>query len=747
MRVAVATFLRALAGLAVVVGVSGGVPAAEAQDVATEAVTGRVLTAGTKRPLAGATVLLEEQPALVVESNADGSFRIDNVPVGNYHLLATAPGYLAIRIELLVGTATPPQEILLNEELHYTEVVSVSGTPRDQFIAVQPTSVLAGQDLTIQLAGSLGTALQNQPGLSERSFGPATSRPVIRGLDGDRVVVLEDGVRTGDLSSQSGDHGVSVNPAAATRLEIVRGPAALMYGASAIGGLINVIHEQIPLRPQAGTSGNALVDFATAAGDGGGAADINVGNGRWAFRAGGAGRVSGDVATPLGDVANTQSRSGMGHVGVSATRPSGYVGASYAYSDMKYGVPFIEDGLVELTPRRHSLTLRGERRDLSGFVAGIRGGAAYRRYRHEELVAADPETRFKNDSLEFDVLAHHRPYGRLEGTFGAWGLTRAFESIGAEALSPPVDQRGAALFLFEELTWSHVSLLFGARYDRNDYSVESDGLPDRAFDNMSTSVGLLVRPTEETTIALSLARAGRSPALEELYYFGPHPGNFAFEIGNPDLRSEKAIGLDVSLRWRLPRSSGEFTYFRNDIRDFVFRRPVSEEEFDARFGEPEEDEGEHAHGEFPIVEYVGADSVLQGIEAHADVNLTSTVVVELAMDYTRGSLKDTHQPLPRMPPFRFIGGLRYQFSGLQIGGAVTAVPAQRRLYEGETLTEGYELLKLYGAYSFLTGGVVNTVTVRLDNATNTLYRNHLSLIKEAVPEMGRNLKLLYGVKF
>jgi iron complex outermembrane receptor protein len=722
--------------------VMAAVPAgAAAQSVAV--LSGRVVHAATQAAVSGAAVVLEEAGRTTL-SSADGTFAIENVPVGTYHVLVAANGFVPYRAEIAVTAGGASMQVALTPELHYSEVVSVSPQPRDPFEAYQATTVLAGQDLALKLEGTLGASLASQPGLAQRSFGPGPSRPVIRGLDGDRVLILEDGQRTGDLSSQSGDHGVNVNPAAAARLEVVRGPATLLYGANAIGGLVNVITESVPVRPATGVSGSAQFDVGTAAAEGGAAAEILVGNGRVAFRAGGSGRRSGDVATPEGDIANTQSRSGFGDLGLSWTSQRGYLGASYAYDDTRYGVPYIEEGQVELTPRRHAVNLRGEIRDLSGFVSGVRGSLGYRRYRHEEVVGDHIGTRFANDSVEFDVLATHRDVGRLKGTFGGWGLTRAFSSSGEEALAPPVDQKGLALFLYEELGWTHVTLQFGGRYDRTSFAPEG-GLPDRAFDNVSASLGLLVRPSDQTTVAVSLARAVRNPALEELYYFGPHAGNFAFEIGNPGLGSERGLGLDVSFRWRLPRFSGEVTYFRNAIDDFIFRQPVTGEAFDDRFGGGEH--GEHGHAEFPIVEYMAADSVLQGFEAHADLDLTAALVAEVAFDAVRGERQATGDPLPRMPPRRLTAGLRYKRNALQVGTEVVKVSRQDRVFPPETPTDGYALLKLFGAYSFVTGRTVNTVTVRLDNATNELYRNHLSLIKDFVPEMGRNVRVVYSLRF
>ena len=283
-------------------------------------------------------------------------------------------------------------------------------------------------------------------------------------------------------------------------------------------------------------------------------------------------------------------------------------------------------------------------------------------------------------------------------------------------------------------------------------------LPERSFDEFSGSVGLLFTPAaanDDFVIAASLARAARNPALEELYFFGPHPGNFAFEIGNPSLASERALGFDLSLRARSNRVRGEVTLFYNRIDDFIFRNPLSdeefearEEEFDERFGVVDEPGGGHEHeDEFPFVEFVGADSTLYGIEAHADVNLTDSLVAEITYDWVRGELTDSNQPLPRIPPFRVIPGLRYQKNALQMGGAITVIGDQDRVFGEETPTPGAGVLKFYGSYSFVGGGVTNTITARLDNATNRLYRNHLNYLKDLLPEIGRNFKLVYSVSF
>jgi iron complex outermembrane receptor protein len=727
------------------------------------ALSGRLLNSLSGDPIPGAVVRIDELNQTVT-SDDQGTFTFDTVPAGTYHLSVQTAGYTTRRTEVTVGT-TPLSMVDLNidPELHFQEVTTVTGDLRSQFDVYQPTTVLGGQDLTQEIEMSLGATLEDQPGVSSRSFGPAPARPVIRGLDGDRVQILQDGQRMGDLSSQSGDHGVTINPAVAQRIEVVRGPATLLYGANAIGGLVNVITEEIPTTPVNGVVGQMTADGGTAASEGGGAADIRTGNGRFAFRAGGGGRRSGDVETPEGPVDNSQSRNAFGSVGLGWTGERGFFGGSYGYDDTKYGIPVVEDASLTLTPRRHSISLRGGAQNLQGAFDGFRATLGVRRYKHDELEGDAVGTAFTNNTAELEVRATHRQVGRLTGSVGGWFLDRAFDATGAEALSPAVDQTGLAAFLYEELTWPHVTLQFGGRVDRSDYE-PADGL-NRDFTDVSGSFGVLLRPAaanDRFTIAASLARAARPPALEELYFFGVHHGNFALEVGNPDLDSEQAFGFDLSARLRGPRASGEITYFRNDISNFIYRNLLDEEEFEEReedfverFGgrEPAGHEEHGAEGEEPedeelaMVEFVGRDSLLQGIEAHADVALTDRVFVEVGADMVRGSVKDTDDPLPRMPPFRVRGGLRYQWAGFQAGGEIVSAAKQDRVSGLEEPTDGYTLVKLFMSHSFQVEALTHTLTLRMENITNELYRNHLSLIKEFVPEMGRNVRMVYNLKF
>ncbi len=693
--------------------------------------SGRVTQGANNLPMAGALVVIDELRR-EVRADEQGNYVFAAVPPGQYHVGVRAEGYSTKRTEVTVGATPTTLNLSIDFDLHFAEVLSVSPNARPQFESYQPTTVLDGQELTKNLESTLAATLSEAPGVALREFGPGPARPIIRGLDGDRVAVLEDGQRMGDLSSQSGDHSVPTNPAAARRIEVVRGPATLLYGANAIGGLVNVITDSIPSEKSQGASGNITMNYGSNAGAAGGAGDIHVGNGKFALHFGGAGTRAGNYTTPEGDVPNSESRTAMGQVGAAWTGEKSYLGASYGYDDSKYGIPVVEDGSISLTPKRHSFSARAGGKDLGGWLQSYRATLGVRRYEHSELQGTAVGTTFHNDTLEGEALLSHKRVGRLIGSFGGWFMHRAFDAIGVETLSPPVDQRAYAGFLYEEVESPHATLQFGGRLDHTRYEPEG-GLRARDFTEFSGSLGLLIKPQaakDNFVVALNLARAARYPALEELYYFGPHPGNLAFEIGNDSLGAEHALGFDLSLRGRGERFEGELSFFRNDITNYIFRQPT---------GDIKED--------FPVVRNIAADSVLMGVEAHGDVRLGHGLTLEMTYDWVQGELKASGAPLPRIPPFRVLSGLTYQKNAFQAGASMQAVSEQTRVFGNETTTGGYVTGKAFASYSFERGGVLNTVTARLDNATDKLYRNHLNYLKDVLPEVGRSFKLVYALGF
>ena len=692
--------------------------------------SGTVTQSEDNLPLPGALVVIDELRR-EVRTRDDGSYRFENVPPGTYHVGVRAEGYSTRRTAVTVGKTPATLNLAIDFDLHFSEVTSVSPTARPQFESYQPTTVLDGQELMKNLEATIGATLSEAPGVSMREFGAAPARPIIRGLDGDRISVLEDGQRMGDLSSQSGDHSVPTNPAAARKIEVVRGPATLLYGANAIGGLVNVITDSIPSERMQGALGDFTFNFGSNGSAAGAAGDIHVGNGKYAAHFGGAGNRSGNYDTPEGEVENSQARTAMGQIGVSRTGEKQYAGVSYGYDDSKYGIPVVE-GQFRLTPKRHSISARAGGQNLGGWLQSYRATLGFRNYQHSELEGEDVGATFHNDTAEGEALLSHKRTGPLVGSVGGWFMNRAFEVIGEEALTPSVDQRAAAAFVYEEVESPHATLQFGGRFDHAKLEPDQHRRV-RTFNEWSASAGLLLKPQaakDNFVIALNLARASRYPSLEELYYFGPHPGSLSYEIGNDELDAEHALGFDLSLRGRGARFEAEFTFFRNDITNYIFRQPTG----DVQDG-------------FLVVRNIQVDSVLTGIEAQADVRLTDAITAEVTYDMMRGELKDSGDPLPRIPPQRVLAGLTYRKNAFQIGGSAQIVSDQNRVFGEELPTEGYVTAKFFASYSFESAGMRNTVTARLDNAGDTLYRNHLNYLKELLPEAGRSFKLVYSLGF
>ena len=705
----------------------------------TGTISGTLTNALSGDPIGNVQVTLQSGGAMQQTRTApDGRFSFSNVAPGTYELVVRTDGFLPSRTSVTVASAELTSNVQLSPELHFSEVTSVSPEGKDSFVSFQSTDALGGQELTKELQPTLGATLENQAGVALRSFGPGPARPVIRGMDGDRVLIAENGLRMGDLSSQSGDHGVTVNPASAERIEVVRGPATLLYGANAIGGLVNVVTNEIPTAPVTRATGLLTFDAASGAPGGGGAGNVTVGNGRFAVNLAASGRRQNDFTSPDGTIPNSFNRAGMAQLGAGYTATNGFLGASVGFDKTHYGIPFVEAGETNLDPRRQNLTVRGEKRAMTGIFDSFRGSFGLRRYRHDERDGDEVATSFRNDTSELELLAHHGTARKLHGAIGGSVLTREFEATGEEVLSPLVNQKGYAGYLYEEVNASSlVQLQLGARVDRATFTPETDE-PHTDFTNFSGSLGVVLTPAEAVSLTFSVARASRNPALEELYFHGPHAGNNAVENGNTDLDSEHSIGVDASLRWRSAIASGEVAFFYNRINNFIFRRFTGDV-----------DEG------LAVTEFDQADARMAGMESHLDMRVGPIVWLEGGLDYVRGDLTSLDLPMPRVPPLRGLAGLHLRRNAFEAGIDGTFTAKQDRVYAlgfggttiGETPTDGYNLAKIFASYTFGSATAANTITLRLDNATNTLYRNHLNYLKDLAPEMGRNFAVVYSVRF
>ena len=763
-------------GMSIVAGLVAAAlaPSASAQDTGT--VRGAVSFTTSGDPVHGAVVLVVG-PSLVALTDEDGVFEIPEVPVGTYEVLAQREHLTATRqtVTVRAGGAVVVDFMLeltaIHEEL---TVTATAGGQTTAFEAFNAISTLDSFDLVTNAVGSLGEALQDLPGVANRSFGPGASRPIIRGFDGDRVLLMEDGIRTGDLSSQSGDHGVTIDPNGLERVEIVRGPATLLYGSNAVGGVVNAItpHESQRESPIPGTHGQFGADTGSANAQAGSNASLQHATDRLLVWAGGGTRRSGDYETPEGTVESSATRLTSGRAGVGYLGDRLFASGGFGVEDGRHGVPFagafhVEAGdgaaagehdagpRVNLESRRRVGRFDAGMRNLTNsLVDGFRIVFNVIDYQHTELETADGvETTgsvFDNRAYVLRAEVNQRQTAILAGKFGVWSKARRYVATGAEALAPPTDQTAVAAFAYEELDFGRYRVQFGGRVERNAYTVDpraEDGphggsgdpghdaieppdVRDRSFTGGSASVGLLMDLGEHAALVANVIRSYRAPALEELYNFGPHVGNLVFEVGNPDLEREATVGLDLSLRHQSSRFRGSLNAYVYDIDNFVFPA-VADVEIDG----------------LQVAPFLQADSRFVGFEATASVQLADAVWVNLGLGTVNAELTATNEPLPRIPPLRGQVSIDIPYRGFTLSPGWTVAAAQDQVFRHETATSGYSVFNLEASHVWPRQHQVHILSVTGYNLTDALYRSHTSFIKDLAPEIGRGVKLAYSVRF
>jgi len=779
------TYLRR--GVAVVALLACAAPAAHAAGRPRAALT-RADTAAAAPPLLGVVQDAEGRPLPSVRvviaqlgrattTASDGTFAFRNLRAGVYHLDASLLGYAPEHVVVtLPEDGTPPRvTITLQPSALALAGIQVTASPvaDDPLRVPQSTTQLAGKELGRNLRASVAQTLAEQPGVRARYAGPGASAPVLRGLSNERILVLQDGQRAADLSSTSSDHGLSVDPLSATQLEVVRGPASLLYGNNALGGVVNVISNDIPLTVPSKVEGFVAGQTESVNPGGGatGALTLPLGS-AFALGVRGGGRNVDDVRVGGGEaLENTSFRNlhgtaGLGFVGDRLTAGLAYRG--YAF---EYGIPSEEHDHGEEEPGEEpghghehghghaGVRLDGMRHEAVGradLAMGERGLTFLRLdgtaqwYTHDEVEpSGEVGTTFRLETQTASLTGRTR-FGRLTGAVGVSGLSRQYSPRGEEAMTPDANSNGAGVFLFQEFPLGRVSaeethtprIQFGARYDR--YSIDSrEGearfgpARSRTFRNVSGSVGASVPFGHDATLSGSVARAFRAPTVEELFSNGFHAAAGSFDIGNPDLVEETNLGGELVFRARTARLNGQVAVFHNRIDDYITPYIVGDTLV-------AEEGGESAR--VPLNRYRQEDATLRGVEGQVEAAVGGNWVVGAMGDWVRGKFVEGG-PLPFMPSARVGGTVRWDDSHYSFGVDVRHAFAQGEVPEHEFATDAYTLVDLAGGISVVRSGLVHSVTLRADNVFDTSYRDAASRIKEFAPNPGRNLSLVYRVLF
>ena len=698
---------------------------------------GTVTLVGEGTPIHGVAVRVMELGLFTITDD-DGTYEFPQTPPGSYQVLAHMDGFNDLVNTVTVTAAGAAQSDFQLRLIGHRDEITVTASGREE-VAYQSFKVATTMD-SVELAESahtnLGEVLDNQPGIAKRSFGPGSSRPVIRGFDGDRVLILQDGARTGSLSSQSGDHAEPIDPLGLESLEVVKGPSTLLYGSNAIGGVVNAITGHDHAHP--GLRGSLTAVGGTNNAQGGGNGSFEYGAGSWLLWGGGGGQRTGNYHTPIGEIFNSESRIATGSAGLGWFGEQNYGSLGYALEDARYGIPVgteteaeaeaAGEEVVDLTMRRHSVPVRFGARNLGGRIEAVRASLNYTQYHHEELEGVEVGTVFDNKQISYRASFDQRRGGIISGSFGFDGWWRDYKTVGAEAIAPPVVSHAFALFGLEEFDLNGPRLQFGARYENTQY--DPSLLDSRSFHALSGSAGIQVPLWEGGNFLLNYSHSGRAPALEELYNNGPHPGNLTFEVGNPDLNLERGDGLEFSLRHSSERVRGDANFYYYSLGDFVYLAPTGEVEDGLN-----------------VADYAQADSRFLGGEVGLEVGLHPNFWLSLGLDAVSAQLQEDDTPLPRIPPMRSRIGVEAQYKGLRFKPELVLADAQEDFFPLETRTAGYATVNLEASYTLAQQHAVHIFSVNAFNLGDRFYQNHLSFIKELAPEIGRGARFSYTMRF
>lgn len=673
------------------------------------------------------------------------------------------------------------------------EVIVTAPVGRSESDVLQGTSVLTGRELTRQLRPTIGETLARLPGVSATSFGPSASRPVLRGFQGDRIRVLTDGIGAIDVSNTSVDHAVVIDPLLAERVEVLRGPAALLFGTSAVGGVVNVIDTRIPrTMPEKGYRVNGIANYGSAANErsGGAAADVALGDkfvvhadGSYLkaddLRTGGfilsrqaraaalaaAGQPQDPDAKPIdfagsaalrGKLPNSAAETWTAGVGASLITDGGSLGVSYSHYDSVYGIPIryaTEVGQEQEAPRldlvQNRFDLRGEVKTGGGFLDTIRLRAGYANYRHFELEEnGEVGTAFYNRGLEGRVEAVQTKRGAWSGASGAQYFSRQFDVEGEEAFLPRNDTEQVGVFTLQQMELGGFKAEGGLRYENTRLSAQTptDDLRffqgERVFDTLSGSVGASYGLTPDVRIGLNASRTARAPSAEELFSNGAHAGTQSYELGNPNFRTEKSWGLEATLHAHGDGFSFDGSAYYNWFDDFIYESQVGPAVCETAAAPS----GREV--DLPCFQFNQAKARYWGLEGDASVRLatigTYAINADVIGDYVRATIVDTG-PVPRIPPPRLLGGLEAQGERASARVEVEHAFDQDRVADFETTTPGWTMVNASASFQPFANNPKTSILVSANNIFDVEARRAASVLKDFAPLAGRDIRVTLRV--
>ena len=648
---------------------------------------------------------------------------------------------------------------------------AVTGNPlgvgSDQMVV--PISILNGRELSLKRENTLAETLNSIPGVSNSSFGPSVGRPMIRGMDSDRIKILQNGVNNLDASNLSFDHGVSIDPLIIEQIDVIRGPATLLYGGGAVGGVVNAIDHRIPKEKLEGITGRGEVRYGGANLEQSNAAVADVGTGNfvmhfdaynrdaknlripgnavsnrkrdtqsWQVDDAGVGAMDQSGEYGINKLINSQSESKGGAIGASMIFDRGYAGMSYAKHQTKYGSPL--ESAVSIDMDNDRFDFASEIRDLGSFFDRAKFRAAYTDYIHKEIDDGTIATTFKNQGVEGTFELGHQPILGIKGIVGAQFENGKFQALGAEAFVPSSKTNSQSIYLYEELPIDKHKVTFGLRHGQHDVDSKGGGdfiAANKNFKTNNSAIGGLYTLNSQWSLAGNLSHNERAPSYFELYANGVHAATGTYEQGQANLKIEKSNGLDGQIRWKAGQDSLTFGAYYTKFSNYIGLRSTNRDE-------PTED------GTYKVSEFSGIKAEFKGVELEGKTMLTDYVQFNVRGDYVDAKDKTNGGYVPRISPLKLGAGLKYEFD--RFGARLDVLHAfkQDRVasnynYEGgkELITDAYTNVSIMATYKLPTQYNLEAFT-RANNLLNEEIREHASFLKDIAPMGGRSI--MFGLR-
>ena len=716
-------------------------------------ITGIVINENDQIPIHGANIYVEKL-GIGTTSLVNGRFELDNLPYGEVSLTISMIGFKDVNMsfELLKNFYDIGEVFMSIDPIKVDEIVV------DAHHKIQPKDFASnvniyGKEYHASLKASLALTLEEETGLSIRSMGQGTTQPVLRGYTGDRFLLTEDGITMGDLSNTSIDHTVSIDMASYNKVEIIRGPKALLYGSNTIGGVINVSRQSNSGARFNKTSLWNLIGIESSNSSlfGNFVAYIPI-NYRQQLRFSMLGRKTGNQISPIGPLANT----GLSNFEI--TGSYSYFGKafhstfSYEKITMNYGIPGSPEGHIDgvdidLNKNTQKFNIH---KDISflGFQT-LDIDQRFIDYGHSEFEKGNS---YASVILDQQIFSLQGTLGGPQLNVGSLFQFRNFEA-GGFYWTPDTKELNLAVFGLLEREISKFTLQFSSRVEYLSVIPDTSSLftsnldksqfVERNFPIFSAGIGIL-RNWKNWDLSFGTMLTGRAPGIEDLYSDGPHLGTYAYEIGRPTLGLERTIGVEASLKYNTDESEIRLTGYRNFSPNYHISTKMGDGYVP---GADWIEWGSGSSGWLYKYQMLGVRSVIYGFESEFNYNLTESISIYGSISAIRGENLSENIPLAYMPPDKILLSTELDLNPVTSSITFKKVLPQSRLGEFETRTDGYFIVGLNGTYIINTSNVLHKIIFRVDNIFNQEYYNHLSRIKMIMPEKGRSIGIQYRVVF